>query len=263
MGFIKLSCPNCGAAIELSEDREFGFCTYCGTKVLQDKVVIEHRGKVSVSGVADVQALLDRAILFLEDNQFDKALEYCERILDIDPRNANAYIAKLMSQTHCNQIENLSKCEKPLNKYSSYNRAVRFAPSDMKAKLNACKDQSVLNYQEALKKKNAELDEITRKLRYYSTKSKNAEFWIKNNQLLSGLSIIVMVIVVLGFIIGSKISTARVVFFALSIAMLVITKLKKRNAEMLDVWYKEYQGKASQTLAEYEKWEKWIAQDEV
>ena len=61
MGFVAAKCPNCGATIELSEDREYGFCTYCGTKVVQDKIVVEHRGKVSISGIANENAILDRA----------------------------------------------------------------------------------------------------------------------------------------------------------------------------------------------------------
>ncbi len=31
---ISLKCPDCGADIQLDNDREFGFCMYCGTKVL-------------------------------------------------------------------------------------------------------------------------------------------------------------------------------------------------------------------------------------
>ena len=219
MGFIKLTCPNCGAAIELSDDRQYGFCTYCGTKVIQDKVIVEHRGKVSVSGVADVQALLDRATLFLEDNQFDKASEYCERVLDIDPKNADAYTAKLMSQTHCDRIDKLSKSEKPLDKFNSYNKAVRFASPDMKAALVAYKDQSIINYQETSKRKNEQLNEITRNLKSISIKSRKADFWIKNNQLLSGLSIAVILIVVLGMLIGSIISTTRIVLLVLSLML--------------------------------------------
>lgn len=43
---IACKCPNCGADIQVDETREFGFCTYCGTKVMQDKVVVEHSDDV-------------------------------------------------------------------------------------------------------------------------------------------------------------------------------------------------------------------------
>lgn len=34
MKIIALKCPNCNADIELDQDREFGFCNYCGTKIM-------------------------------------------------------------------------------------------------------------------------------------------------------------------------------------------------------------------------------------
>ena len=46
MGFIAVKCPQCGADVQLDDSREYGFCNYCGTKVIQDKVVVEHRGNI-------------------------------------------------------------------------------------------------------------------------------------------------------------------------------------------------------------------------
>ena len=37
MKVIKLVCPNCKANLELDDSREFGFCQYCGTKILLEK----------------------------------------------------------------------------------------------------------------------------------------------------------------------------------------------------------------------------------
>ena len=31
---ISVKCPECGATLNIEEDREQAFCTYCGTKVL-------------------------------------------------------------------------------------------------------------------------------------------------------------------------------------------------------------------------------------
>lgn len=215
MGFVKLSCPNCGVAIELSDDREYGFCTYCGTKVVQDKVIVEHRGKVSISGVADVQALLDRAILFLEDKQFDKALDYCERALDIDPKNPDAYIAKLMSQTHCSRIELLANSEKPLERYTSYKRAIRFASADKKEILQSLFKQSVEKFKESLKRRNSQLDETEKTLETYKAKSEKAYFWVKHYSLLRAILIGIFVIILLGMIIGSKYSMLRFIIIIL------------------------------------------------
>lgn len=41
MPFIALKCPSCGADINLDSSREFGFCSYCGMKIVQDKQVVQ------------------------------------------------------------------------------------------------------------------------------------------------------------------------------------------------------------------------------
>ena len=45
MNLIAMNCPNCDAGIELDDSREFGFCTFCGTKVM-----IQDPSKIKVSG---------------------------------------------------------------------------------------------------------------------------------------------------------------------------------------------------------------------
>lgn len=45
MGFISTNCPSCGSPIELDDSREFSFCQFCGTKIVQDKIVVEHKGE--------------------------------------------------------------------------------------------------------------------------------------------------------------------------------------------------------------------------
>ena len=46
---------------------------------------------------ATVQSLLKRAFMFLEDGEWQRADEYAEKVLDIDPENGEAYLAKAMS----------------------------------------------------------------------------------------------------------------------------------------------------------------------
>ncbi len=48
MGMIAVKCPQCGADIQLDDSREFGFCNYCGTKIIQDRIIHEHKGSVKV-----------------------------------------------------------------------------------------------------------------------------------------------------------------------------------------------------------------------
>ena len=39
MGLIVLKCPSCGANVDISDDREFCFCSYCGTKIMNGERV--------------------------------------------------------------------------------------------------------------------------------------------------------------------------------------------------------------------------------
>ena len=43
MGITALKCPGCGANVEFDSGRDFGFCEYCGTKVMQEKTVVVHK----------------------------------------------------------------------------------------------------------------------------------------------------------------------------------------------------------------------------
>ena len=81
---LQLKCPNCGADITLDDTREFGFCSYCGTKVLLDEY------KKRVDGIPGAANLLLRAENFLMHDDLEKAKEYYNRVLDIDIHNTGA-----------------------------------------------------------------------------------------------------------------------------------------------------------------------------
>lgn len=61
MGFIPLVCPMCGANIELDGNREYGFCQYCGTKIVHDHQDIHISGSVNIDRSRENESLLMRA----------------------------------------------------------------------------------------------------------------------------------------------------------------------------------------------------------
>lgn len=63
-------------------------------KPVSSKKVIDE--KIEKNAVANIDNLLERAFMFLEDNDFEKANEYFEKVLDLDPKCAKAYLGKLM-----------------------------------------------------------------------------------------------------------------------------------------------------------------------
>ena len=130
MGFVKVSCPSCGGDVELSGDREYGFCTFCGSKIVRDKILVEHKGNISLDGVANEKTLLERAFLFIEGKDFINAQNYFERVLDINPRCSKAYMGKLMCRLCVTNIQDLGLQIIPLETYQEYSLAVRFATPD-------------------------------------------------------------------------------------------------------------------------------------
>lgn len=130
VGFIKLTCPNCGANVDIDEKREMAFCTFCGTKLVQDKLIIEHTGKVSVDGIADEKSLLERAALFIEEKKWDSANRYCNKVLDLNAHCSKAYALKLLIDYQVSSLEELKKINYPLDKNENYQKILRFSDTD-------------------------------------------------------------------------------------------------------------------------------------
>ena len=79
-----------------------------------------------------VQSLLTRAGLFLEDGDFKSAAEYADKVLDIDPKYAPAYIVRLQASLSLRNEAELGDAKEPLEKYGDYQKAVRFADGRLK-----------------------------------------------------------------------------------------------------------------------------------
>ncbi len=75
---------------------------------------------------ANTAPLLRRAFLFLEDGDWEKADDFCEQVLNLDPENAQAYLGKLMAELHARRQEDLANCEEPFDENSNYHKVVRF-----------------------------------------------------------------------------------------------------------------------------------------
>ena len=86
-------------------------------------------GQAANSGVA---SLLKRISLFLEDGNWQEADEYCERVLDSDPENAQAYLYKLMAKMEVRKTEDLRNQAQPFDSEDMYRKTVRFADEELK-----------------------------------------------------------------------------------------------------------------------------------
>lgn len=90
---------------------------------------------VITGGNANTAPLLKRAFMFLEDGDWNSANEYCEKMLDIDPENASAYLGKLLSELRVRKQESLKDQAEPFDHNNNYQKAVRFADEKLKTAL--------------------------------------------------------------------------------------------------------------------------------
>ena len=90
---------------------------------------------VIVKEFKDISPLLRRAYLFLEDGDFISADEYAEKVLDLNPECAEAYVLKLLIELELTALEELENYNSPITNNANYIKACRFADSKYRATL--------------------------------------------------------------------------------------------------------------------------------
>ena len=133
------------------------------------------------SGGPNVQSLLKRGKLFLEDRNWTSANEYYDKVLDIDPENAEAYLGlalakrKLRSEAEFASLDEMNKFRE-LKSDSNYLKFTRFASEERKAVLAAQLAQAkaaIAEREHARKQKEA--DEYAKRARLTKIASLNSE----------------------------------------------------------------------------------------
>ena len=96
-------------------------------------------GTENVVGAASVATspLLRRAFLFLENREWKNAESHCDRILDQEPENAQAYVCKLMAELQVSEREAIKKHAAALPKNNTYRLALRYADAALKEELES------------------------------------------------------------------------------------------------------------------------------
>ena len=84
---------------------------------------------------AAVAPLLRRVFMFLEDGNWQEADAYCEKVLDMEPECAEAYLGKLMAELHVRKREELVNCNEPIDGSKNYGKAMRFGDEALRTEL--------------------------------------------------------------------------------------------------------------------------------
>ena len=156
---IVFKCRMCGGDLDIKDGETITQCPYCGSyQTLPINEVAETGNETS-----KVPSLLKRAFIFLEDGNFDRADDYCEKVLDIEPENALAYLGKLMVEQRVRKREELAdggrylaslkESENTFEASSNFQKIVRFGDKKLVAlliggnfysKLSLFKDERII-----------------------------------------------------------------------------------------------------------------------
>lgn len=91
-----------------------------------------------MTNTATAESLLKRAFLFLEEEEWGAAEKYCERVLDINPMTAWAYIGKLMVEFKVRKPNDLKDCASLIIASSNYKKAFEYGDDKLQGKLARC-----------------------------------------------------------------------------------------------------------------------------
>lgn len=100
----------------------------------QPKVVYTQPAPGNV-GSAAAASLLRRAFMFLEDGNWQEADQYCEKVLDMEPENARAYLGKLMAELQIRTPDGLGEHPQPFDDRNNYQKALRFGDENLRSQL--------------------------------------------------------------------------------------------------------------------------------
>lgn len=129
-----MKCTSCGAPLKIQGSITTFTCEYCGAKLVVAKVQEQMLAQLPK---------LERAFILLEDGEFTKADQLLEDFLNTAPKNAKAYVGKLMATLQVKEESDLANHKQPLEEYSAYNRAVSYADDSYRSVL--------LGYNQAVK----------------------------------------------------------------------------------------------------------------
>ena len=96
---IQLKCPNCAESITLDENREFGFCSYCGSKFqLNETIVHKHTGEVTVEGLANVDSLIRKGFLEIDSGDYLSATGTFDKAMEINADHILVIVGKMLTK---------------------------------------------------------------------------------------------------------------------------------------------------------------------
>lgn len=135
-------CPNCGSSrtVLLTADELAKYKSSDHTTPVANPQMPQ---MVPINTNASTESLVERGMLFLEDQEWDKANAYFENVLDADPKNVQAYIGKLLVDLRLSKVELLDSCEIDFTDNPNYKKALRFSTEKEKEQLESINKERI------------------------------------------------------------------------------------------------------------------------
>lgn len=105
----------------------------------------QNTASVPVIESFNVDKSLKRALLYIEDGKNAEAEELLDKVIDAEPENPNAYIAKLIIEADAKTENGLADSKIIIADSKNLERAIRFADNDIRTKLLEIKNENTYN----------------------------------------------------------------------------------------------------------------------
>lgn len=159
MSFVQAKCPECGGTLAVDDNQKAAVCQFCGEAFIVQEAVnnyitnnitnnnidnsVSHNygagAVVNIYGNQNsVETLLKRVSDFLENEEWQNAKDYCEKVLDIEPENPKAYLGKLMADLKARDRESIKYCSTSFTYNNNYRKLLRICDDELKRYLAEC-----------------------------------------------------------------------------------------------------------------------------
>ncbi len=218
MALKALKCPNCDANIQVDDDRDYGFCSYCGAQVqVKETVKIELSEDIEVDRLIDgiFEKKIEDGKALLKLGEYYKADQVFARLVRENPGRPEAYAMRIRSLTRDHTV------------FISGTQSIVMQQADMMLKV-APEDEK--DYYTELKQKLEESYE--QGIREQQEREKSEDL-IKTCRLLKEAFVMLFLALFFAFFgFGQKLSviTAAAVLFAVAITVGIILLWARRNS---------------------------------
>lgn len=173
-------------------------------KMVRETVVVN-------TATANIEPLLKRVFMLLEDGEWKKADEFCEQVLNQDPENGQAYLGKLMAVLHVRRLGDFATCETPFDNNVNYLKIIRFGDDKIKETLSQYSSQ--IN-----KRKNvqSQIQSLEQELKQIGNPSNPMSYYV------SGIFILLLAIALIVIYIFSSNKTGSAIILVILVIIFII-----------------------------------------